>query len=1145
MDAKKIVGIIFSILIIGAFGFLITWSVINFNKLEEAMSGTKIYDATDLDNAYKDGYNTALTNKEEYDELINSYRDTITSLNDNISQLNSDKSNLQTSMKDYQAQITTLTEIKAQNESTIANLNATLNSNNTTISGLNNQITNLTSHITNLENENNVYKNTIDSKNTLISNLQSQITILQDDCVRYSNTINQLNVEISSLKAEVNSLKESGANNDIEIANLNTRIQELEQEKSTIQTAYNNAQSTISSLNNQITSLNNEINTLTIEVNNKNNEIGLLNSQVGSLQTLVSQLQATNELNVSTIASLNSQISSLNSQVSELTLQIENNGASVSALNNRIKELEDSVAYYQNYIAGLESADTAVATFVFDGSVYNIQVVNKNSFVSVVEPTSTDYVIFNGWTVNGLMVDVSTYAITENITFEADVTHKYDVKFVVDNNTISSQIITENEYPTPITNPSKEGYEFDGWLLNNTITDVMNTPITATTNYVAKFTKLHTVTFTYEGQTLSTDIVRNGSYVNAPSVSNTDYKIFNGWKYNNSLVDLSTYAITGNINFVADITYRYDVNFVVDNATINTQIITSGQYPTLPDNPSKAGYEFDGWTTDGTNIVNPLAISVNANKTYIAKFTKLYTATFVCQDEVVSTQTVRENAVASNVSVNNSTYLVFNGWTINGEIVNVLTYPITKDTTFVASVTHKYNVNFIVDGVVHDSQIIANGSYATIPTTPMKQGYEFDGWAIDNTIQDVQYYQITNTTTFIAQFTKLHTVNFMYENDSVSTQSIRNGNKVTAPTITNTSYKVFNGWMLDNEIVDVSSLTITRDMTFVANITYHYDVQFMVQDSVYNTQLIKSGNFATVPSTPTISNYIIFDCWTVNGEEVDVATYPITKTTTFTAKLLNRYDVKFMVDNSVYTTQIVTSGQTATKPTNPELDNLTFVGWSVDGVDVVNVNSYTITSNTVFVGLFEEAQYTLTIIYNNGNPNTAVTQLPNTVYHLPIPSFGNYQFIEWRIAEGSGSLSGNVFTFGTSDATVYAVFNYCQTSIIAYTTGTVNYKGTNYTFAGQGNSGSIGGGGGSMTCSLDAEATVSPAAFIISPDFVNLACDTTDSLTITIDGGSLMLDITTDGSYTTTKISKTSYTISWTNASYISILVERNNVTFA
>ena len=30
----------------------------------------------------------------------------------------------------------------------------------------------------------------------------------------------------------------------------------------------------------------------------------------------------------------------------------------------------------------------------------------------------------------------------------------------------------------------EEGYEFDGWLLNNTITDVMSNPITATTNAI-------------------------------------------------------------------------------------------------------------------------------------------------------------------------------------------------------------------------------------------------------------------------------------------------------------------------------------------------------------------------------------------------------------------------------------------------------------------------------------------------------------------------------------------------------------------------------------------------------------------------------------------------------------------------------------
>ena len=66
MDTKKILGIIFSILFLGAFAFVLAWGITNFNKVQDAMSGTQIYDAEDLNNAYNDGYNTALENKKEY-----------------------------------------------------------------------------------------------------------------------------------------------------------------------------------------------------------------------------------------------------------------------------------------------------------------------------------------------------------------------------------------------------------------------------------------------------------------------------------------------------------------------------------------------------------------------------------------------------------------------------------------------------------------------------------------------------------------------------------------------------------------------------------------------------------------------------------------------------------------------------------------------------------------------------------------------------------------------------------------------------------------------------------------------------------------------------------------------------------------------
>ena len=768
METKKILGIIFSCMFVVAFGLVLTWGVINFNKVQEAMSGTQIYNATDLDNAYKDGYNTALENKTEYDELINNYRDTITNLNDSLSQSNSQISTLQSANNDCLTQITNLNSIKSQNEQTILSLEESIRKNNGVIDGLNSQI--------------GVY--------------QEQVTSLTQS--------NNQNVEL--------------------IASLNTQIQ--------------------------------------------------------NLQTLSNQLQLTNDLNLATINNLNNQIVSLNNQITELKNQVQLNDTNLSTLNNKIATLERSVAYYEQYIASLETGEQIVAAFEFNGSVYSIQVLTTGAKASVETPTSTDYIIFNGWKVNG---------------------------------------------------------EF---------------------------------------------------------------------------VDLSEFKLYANTKFIADITYKYDVNFVVDGTTISSQIVTKDGYPTSPADPVKSGYVFDGWTTDGNNLVNPNTIKVQEQTTYVAVFTKTYTATFT------------------------------------------------------------------------------------------------------------------------------------YEGNVLSTQVIRNGECASAPSVDDTEHKTFNGWLLNNIAVNVENYNITRDITFTADIIYSYDVQFVVQTSVYNTQIVQSGYSATVPTEPIISTYLVFDSWCIDGVSVDVANYPITANTTFVAKLTSRFEVKFMVENSVYSTDIVNANSTATKPNNPTLSGKTFDGWSLDGINIVDVRDCPITANTIFIAVFTETQYTLTIDYRNGSQTISITQLPNTTYSLPTPTFEGFDFIGWRIGNGQGTLSGNVFTFSTSDCYVYACYNYCEVSIVSYTTGTVVYNGQSYDLNGQGNSGHIGGGGGgTMTLSLEDDG-ISTMAFIISPDFLELPCKNTDSLTVTISGGTLMLDVESDGTITKTYHNKTSYTISWAGATYVNITVERSNVSF-
>lgn len=507
MNTKKVLGIIFSAIFVLAFTFVLTWGIINFNKLKDAMSGTGIYTEDDVNNAYQDGYDKALEDKVSYDTLINSYRDTITSQTDEISKLSSQVNLLTSSNND-----------------------------------------NLT-HITNLTNQKNTLENQVDNL----------------------TKINKENSEIIE-------------NTNIEIENLN-----------------------------------NQIYLLSTSSQNKQEEINQLNLQVSSLQNIVSQLQNTNELNNNTINNLNSQIINLNSQISEMSNQIQNNNATVISLNNRISELQNSVLYYENYLKNLENGNQAVVTFEFAGSVYLIQIVEKNTFANVVNPTSTEYYQFNYWTVNGDRIELSTYPITSNIKIVADVTYSYDVDYLVDDTVHNSQIVLKDSYSSIPSDPVKDGYEFDGWTLNGVdVVDPTTVAITNETTFIAKFTKLHNVSFMYEDTVLSNQTVRNGTVAQIVSVDSTAYKHFNGWKLNDVIVDLFSNKIYSDTTFVADITYSYDVNFVVDGNVVETNIVENGKYSAVTDIiPTKNRYKFIGWSIDGVNVVDVSNFVITNNTNFI------------------------------------------------------------------------------------------------------------------------------------------------------------------------------------------------------------------------------------------------------------------------------------------------------------------------------------------------------------------------------------------------------------------------------------------------------------------------------------------------------------------------------------------------
>ena len=508
----------------------------------------------------------------------------------------------------------------------------------------------------------------------------------------YKSLISTMRVQIEEYEREIEKLSQSNKDNSAQIEALTLQKENLELQVSNLTKIKNENQATIDTLNAQIVDFKNQIKLLEASEEDKTQQITFLNQQVSSLQQMVSSLQSANDVNLATISSLQNQIKSLNVQIDDLALQMQSSANTVSALNKKIAELEKSVAYYEEYLKTLENGEQVVATFEFDGSVYNIQVVNKNAIISVTEPTSTEYVIFNGWKVGEEFVDLSSYPITKNTKFVADITYKYDVVFKVDNEEYNKQIVVKDNFAVEPEAPTKENSTFKGWSADGkNVINVASYAITGNTTFVALF-------------------------------------------------ELNT----------------CDVSFMVEEEAYRTESVTYGSYANIPTPPTKENYVFKGWSMNGTDIVDVASYKIVQDTTFIAVFEiKTYTVSFIANDVEHDNQIIEHGSFATEPEAPTKKNYVFKGWSVNGtDIVDVASYEITGNTTFVAIFEIKtYTVTFMANDAEHDNQIIEHGSFATEPEAPTKKNYVFKGWSIDGkNIVDVQSIEINSDTTFVALF---------------------------------------------------------------------------------------------------------------------------------------------------------------------------------------------------------------------------------------------------------------------------------------------------------------------------------------------------------------------------------------------------------
>ena len=197
---------------------------------------------------------------------------------------------------------------------------------------------------------------------------------------------------------------------------------------------------------------------------------------------------------------------------------------------------------------------------------------------------------------------------------------------------------------------------------------------------------MYSVVFKFEDTTLSSQTIKSGEFATAPETTTTEYKVFNGWKVNGLAVNVEEYRITADTVFVADITYKFDVKFISDGVTHNTQIVEKNGKPVAPENPTKENYSFVGWSLDGTHTVNVSDYIVTENTTFTAIFKiNEYTVTFKDGNSELSTQQVQHGKFASVPENPTKNGYNFVGWSVDGStVVAIESYTITQNTTFIA-----------------------------------------------------------------------------------------------------------------------------------------------------------------------------------------------------------------------------------------------------------------------------------------------------------------------------------------------------------------------------------------------------------------------------------------------------------------------------
>ncbi len=250
------------------------------------------------------------------------------------------------------------------------------------------------------------------------------------------------------------------------------------------------------------------------------------------------------------------------------------------------------------------------------------------------------------------------------------------------------------------------------------------------------FKKEYAVSFFVDGAAVLTQTVQDGENVSVPDEPVKDGYVFKGWYTDENYTSIYDFSkpIDGETSVYAYFKALYNVSFLVDGEAVSLQSVEEGCTATAPADPEKEGYAFIGWYLDEALTAEYDFAGVQADLAVYAGFIKTYVVSFMVDENVYATQTVKigENVVPENTPEKD--YAIFKKWCIDEECTFQFDFatPIYEDTVVYAYFVDAYKVNYAdEEGNVLFTTLVEVGATPTRPVDPEKEGYKLLGWYFD------------------------------------------------------------------------------------------------------------------------------------------------------------------------------------------------------------------------------------------------------------------------------------------------------------------------------------------------------------------------------------------------------------------------------